>query len=228
MFSPADLKAAMGVSIKNIQYFQVALSHRSYAKEQGQPDNNEKLEFLGDAILDFVLSDLLMQYYPEDNEGNLSRKRASIVNEEQLAELATEMGLANLVLLGKSERRNGLQTNSRILSSVLEALVGALYRDSGIEPTYAWVEKVFAKVLRKDFGVHDFERDYKTRFQEEIQERFKETPTYRVISHDGPDHQKIYQMEVVVKGEVWAAGEGTSKKAAAQSAAQKAMEKLKT
>jgi len=226
VFDHQNLEVAVDTAIKNPDLFEVALSHSSFSKENNKAENNEKLEFLGDAILDFVLSDLLMKIYSADTEGNLSRKRASIVNEERLAELAKDRGFADLILLGKSEQRNGLAHNPRILSSAFEAVVGAIYKDSGFEAVYAWIEKVFDELLHQAFELHDFEKDYKTRFQEIIQEKYKVTPIYKVLSHEGPDHQKVYRMEVSVKGEVWATGQGQSKKAAAQSAAEEAMKKV--
>ncbi|MCB0378390.1 MAG: ribonuclease III [Bdellovibrionales bacterium] len=210
---------------KNPELLKTALCHKSFSKENPGWDDNEKLEFLGDAVLDVVISDLLMQRYQEDKEGSLSRKRASLVNEDRLYRIARLYYIPSFILLGEAEKQNNLQENPRIVASAFEAIVGAIYFDRGFQAAFDWLEEAFAYVLEVGFSSHDFEKDYKTRFQEWVQEKFKQTPYYKVVSQTGPDHARVFQVEVWVNEEMWGQGEGNSKKSAAQDAARVALEK---
>ena len=222
-----QLQQNLGYEAKDITWLKHAICHKSFAKENLEYQHNEKLEFLGDAVLDLVLSDLLMLKYKNDQEGGLSRKRASIVNEDRLAELGRKFALQEYILLGEGEQANRLHENPRIIASALEAIIGAIYKDQGYENAYHWIEDVFAELLDEAFDTHDFEKDYKTRLQEWVQEAYKVTPRYRVIEQSGPDHAREFRMEVFVNEESWGIGEGKSKKAAAQDAAKKAMKRKK-
>ena len=204
-----------------------ALCHKSYAKEHPEQPHNEKLEFLGDAILGFVVTDLLMKTFDKDNEGSLSRKRASIVNEERLCQLATEKSLNSFLLIGKGEIKNELQKNPRILASGFEALIGAIYKDSGFKKVYEWINRVFQPIINKAFSEYDFESDYKSRLQEWVQEEFKLTPTYHVTSEEGPDHARVFEVEVTVGDQSWGKAKGHSKKSASHNAARKILEQRK-
>ena len=198
-----DLQSHLNYQFDDLSWLELSLKHKSYAKEQGNNEHNEKLEFLGDAVLDLVVSDLLMNKFDEDTEGNLSRKRASVVNEDRLCEIALKYHLDQFIFLGKSEIKNELQKNPRILASVLEAIVGAIYRDKGFASAFSWIESTFSELLNQAFSEHDFEKDYKTRLQEIVQESHKIIPRYRVIEQSGPDHNRTFKMEVSVAGEVW-------------------------
>ena len=201
-----------------------ALCHKSYTKENPKQPHNEKLEFLGDAVLELVVTDLLMKSFDRDNEGNLSKKRASIVNEERLCHLATEKSLDSFLLVGKNEIKNGLQKNPRILASAFEALVGAIYKDSGFEKVHDWLNQIFKPVIDRAFSEYDFESDYKSRLQEWVQEKFKLTPVYHVVSQEGPDHARVFEVEIIVGNQSWGKAKGHSKKSAAHNAAKKALE----
>lgn len=211
---------------KDPQWLYQAFCHKSFHKEHPEIPHNEKLEFLGDAVLDFVVSDLLMEKYKADNEGSLSRKRASVVNEDRLCFLAKLRAMDEFILIGERESNHKLHENPRIIASVFEAVVGAIYKDSGFPTVYRWLDDLIMPLIDEAFAKHDFESDYKTRFQEWVQENRKLTPCYQVVSQEGPDHARVFEVEVFVGEESWGRATGASKKAAAQNAAQKALEKV--
>ena len=224
-----DLKAleqALSYQSKNADWLLEALSHRSYHKENPECPHNEILEFLGDAVLDLVISDMLIEKFSGDQEGSLSRKRASVVNEDRLCELAQKCRLDEFLLVGAREENNNLRTNPRILASALEAVIGAIYKDSGFERVNLWIRQEFSLVIDQAFSEHDFEKDYKTRFQEWVQDKFKRTPRYVVIEQVGPDHAREFTMEVFIGDDSWGTAKGASKKMAAQNAAKQALERI--
>ncbi|MFS4459861.1 ribonuclease III [Bdellovibrio sp. HCB2-146] len=225
-----SLEERLQHKFKNPQLLERALTHKSYANELKTPtEHNEKLEFLGDAVIDLVVGEFLYEKFPQDTEGGLSKKRASIVNENALSELAIEMGLNKLLQLGKGEIQTGGDSKPRLISSSFEALVGALYLDAGFEVTRTYLRKEFEKLCtRVCSGQADFESDYKTRLQELVQKSMKETPRYEVLAEEGPPHEREFLVCVKVKDEVWAQGRGKSKKNAEQVAAKNALvERLK-
>lgn len=222
-----ELQRIIQYQWKDLNLLKQALCHKSYTKEYPRQPHNEKLEFLGDAVLDLAVTDLLMKTFKEDNEGSLSRKRASIVNEERLCFLATQKSLGSFLLIGKTEIKNQLEKNPRILASAFEALVGAIYRDSSFDKTYQWLSQIFKPVIDQAFDEYDFESDYKSRLQEWVQEEFKLTPFYRVVSQEGPDHARIFEVEIIVGDKSWARAKGPSKKSAAHRAAKKVLEQRK-
>lgn len=201
----------------------LALMHKSYTNENLLPESNEKLEFLGDAVLDLVVGEYLMDIFPKDPEGALSKKRASLVNEAVLCELAINHQLDHDLMLGRGENKNGSRQNPRILASCYEAVIGAVYLDQGYEEVKKMIREDFEDQVKKISEKIDYELDYKTRFQEVIQKLKKETPQYQLISEEGPSHQKLFKVQVSLQGEVLAEGEGRSKKAAEQQAAAKAL-----
>ena len=222
----------LGYTFKNPELLSTALTHKSFANEQaGTPaerlPNNERLEFLGDAVLDLALSDCLMKRFATDPEGGLSKKRASLVNEEMLAKLALSLGIAESIRIGKGEAKTGGAQKPRILASTLEAVLGAVFTDGGYESAHQDVEQLFAasfeELSRSDV---DYVSDYKTRLQERAQEVHKVTPTYKVESESGPDHDKQFEISVRFGDQVIALGTGRSKKAAEQDAARKALEEM--
>lgn len=206
------------------QLFLRALTHKSHFPQDGVVFNNEKLEFLGDAVLDLVLADILMNRFPDDDEGQLSRKKAYLVQEVSLFNCAQSIGLQDHIILGVNERAQGMNQNQRLLASALEALVGALYKDAGYRKVYEWVERQFAVPLQDVQQGSGSMLDHKTRLQELIQAQSKKTPTYSVVDSKGPDHHRMFQVEVLVDGSPLGRGSGASKKAAAQAAAKKALE----
>ena len=201
----------------------MALTHRS-----SNPDgiNNETLEFLGDAVLALAMSDLLMTAFPDAREGPLSKIRASLVNAEVLARKARELDLGRWLQLGKGEERSGGRDKGSILASGYEALLGAVYLDSGFEPTRGIVAAHFAADVAAHATVGF--QDHKTRLQEFTQRHFRETPSYSVLEERGPDHDKEFVLELRIGGRAYAQGVGHSKKLAEQAAAEATLAVLRT
>lgn len=211
----------------------LALTHKSFANESANGasrtiGDNERLEYLGDAVLDLALSDLLMLRFPADTEGSLSKKRASLVNEETLAKIALELKLDTYIRLGKGEAKTGGLQKPRILASCLEAIFGAVFVDRGYEQARTVVQRLFQTRI-EDLSQSDvaFRLDYKTRLQEKMQEVHRSTPGYQVEVETGPDHDKKFEVSVRLDGQVLATGTGRSKKAAEQDAARQALEQMK-
>lgn len=192
----------------------------------GEQVHNERLEFLGDTVLDLVLSEALMKAYPNIHEGDLSKMRASLVNESTLYELACELEVSEWICLGKGELKTGGLQKPSILGSAIEALFGAIYVDQGFEK----VKEVVLKVYQERISALDlqelFSQDYKTRLQEVSQKHFNVTPEYRVVEEEGPSHEKTFKVKVWINEDYFAEGIGNSKKQAAQQAAQAVLEKL--
>lgn len=201
-----------------------AISHKSFFPVPGA--DNEKLEFLGDAVLGLVLAEILMREFPRDDEGGLSKKRAGLVNEANLALVARQLGLGELLRLGKSEILTNGENKPRLLASALEAVLGAVYLDGGYEPVKELIERIFLPLIREGDASSHFSRDYKTQLQEYIQARDRQTPTYRVLKEEGPSHARIFRVCVEVGGKIHGEAEGTSKKSAEQAAARMALQLL--
>jgi ribonuclease III len=217
-----SLQKGLGYKFKDPSLLVRCLTHVSYNYDRSL-GHNEVLEFLGDAVLDLAVSDLLMRRFPEKSEGDLSRMRAALVNSSVLAEKAMAINLGPLLRLGKGEERSGGRHKESILAGAFEALLGAVYRDGGYEAARHLVERYFAPdVKEKTLG----QQDYKTRLQEISQMLFREPPVYRVVSEIGPDHAKSFVTEIAVGGKVLGKGEGRSKKQAEQEAAKKALVEL--
>lgn len=207
-----------------------SLTHTSYGHEFLQDKSvaqrdNERLEFLGDAILDVVVSDILLESFPSAHEGQLSKMRAAVVNEKTLAELARSVELQDAIRLGKGEIQTGGQSKPSILASAFEALMAAIYLDGGFNAVYPVVRHLFAPFFREEAALMAF-YDHKTQLQEMVQARWKITPQYQLIQATGPDHAKVFQVEVKMNGKVLAMAEGLSKKEAEQNAARVAIETL--
>lgn len=203
--------------------YEQALTHSSFAHEQGNGDaHNERLEFLGDAVLQLVISDHLYFLYPHLPEGRLTRLRAGLVCEATLAALAEGIGLGSYLRLGKGEAAGGGADRPSLLADALEALFGALFLDMGLERCSPLILGLYRPLFEKPAG-EQLHRDYKTRLQEFIQARDGITPEYRIVRESGPDHDKIFEAEVLL-GERGGAGRGSgrSKKDAEQAAAKEA------
>lgn len=199
-----------------------SLTHVSYERKK-EDAHNEVLEFLGDAVLDLVISHLLIRRYPTKSEGDLSRMRAALVNSSALAEKAIMLKLGPLLRLGKGEERSGGRGKPSILAGAFEALLGAVYEDSGYAACLQLVERYFAADLDdKRLG----QQDYKTRLQEISQMLFHAPPVYRLVSESGPDHDKCFVTEIAVGGKVLGNGRGKTKKQSEQEAAEKALQEL--
>ncbi len=231
----ASNKTDLTLLINNLQYtfkdmnliFE-ALRHSSYVNEQKETDmrDNERLEFLGDAVLNLVIGHILMKRFPDIKEGNLSRIRASLVNESQLANLANSISLGEYIKLGKGEiQTNGRQKKS-ILSDTFEAVLAAVYLDGGFEASYKMIENHFSPLIEavssSEAGV-----DYKSKLQELVQNENREIPNYIVIHETGPDHDKTFTVQVTIL-DISVQGSGKSKKLAEQDTAKNMLQLLKS
>jgi ribonuclease III len=222
---PSQLEALqkeLGYSFKDPSLLMKALTHVSYDRKK-TGSNNEVLEFLGDAVLDLAISDLLIQRFPERSEGDLSRMRAGLVNSVVLAEKANALALGPLLFLGKGEERSAGRNKASILAGAFEALLGGVYQDGGYDPARRIVDRYFAAdIIERTLG----QQDYKTRLQEISQLLFRVPPVYRLVSESGPDHEKCFVAEISVGGKVLGTGEGKSKKQSEQEAARNALNEL--
>ena len=216
------LEEALGYTFGNPQLLKDALTHSSFRNERPDvaPTDNERLEFLGDAVLGLVVASLLADRFPDATEGELTRRRANLVSEKGLTNVALEIDIGAALRLGKGEEKSGGRTKSRLLSSTLEACVGAIYRDGGIDVAYDTVERLFSHEIEVSSAGR---ADFKSRAQEWAQSNHRTTPTYSVLNTDGPDHARQFLVALNLNGERVATGEGTSKIEAEQRAAAQAL-----
>ncbi len=223
----ADLEEKIGIYFKNKGLLKEALTHRSYLNENPSwPfSQNERLEYLGDAVLELIVSEHLYKNYPEYQEGWLTSIRAALVNYQMLARIAREIFLEEHLLLSRGEAKDVGKAREVILANALEALIGAIYLDQGLEPTKIFVEESvlthLPEVIEK--GLY---RDPKSLLQELAQEKFKVTPTYSVLNEEGPDHQKKFEVGVYFGEKMVKKGNGTSKQEAEVNAAELALKDL--
>jgi ribonuclease-3 len=224
-----SLENDLGYHFKDRGFLCEALRHSSYVNEQREPalKDNERLEFLGDAVLDVVVTHTLMNHFPETREGDLSRMRATIVNESQLAMVAQKLHIGEYLLLGRGEALSHGEEKSSILADTLEAVIGAVYLDSGLEAAFEVVDRQFSELMA-NVGERLSTEDFKSRLQELVQARFKTIPEYRVEGESGPDHDKQFEIRLTVGSFLTTRGTGKSKKAAEQAAARVALDKLQS
>lgn len=223
-----NFQSQLGYTFQNPKLLIEAFTHKSVLNGQKERmlESNERLEFLGDAVLDLIMSDFLMKEYPQEAEGDLTKKRASLVNEFSLCEVAQSLDLEKYIQLGRSELEGELNKNQRILASCFEALVGALYLDGGFQVVKKIIEVLFTQKFEKlKAGVNEFE-DFKTQLQEKLQKKYHQTPLYHMIGSSGPEHQKTFEVEVSLDGKVLAKANGRNKKIAEQNAAKIALEEM--
>jgi len=228
----ADLEGLSGLlsyTFNDIALLDTSLTHSSYANEDIDcaRSDNEKLEFLGDAVLQLCMSDILIRTFPDYAEGQLSKVRAAMVNEQPLAGLAREYRIGDFVLLGRGEEISGGKNKDSILGNALEAIIGAIYLDGGYERAFLFIETAFHSLVEK-WIENPIYLDYKSRLQETSQSRFKVVPRYRITNTIGPDHNKTFEIEASIEDIVSTTGTGRNKKEAEQDAARKALEKLET
>jgi len=204
-----------------------ALTHRSFVNENPAAacKDNERLEFLGDSLIGLCTSDMLMKKHPQHTEGDLSKMRASLVNEQVLSDVAKILTIGDYLLLGKGEEASGGRTKVSILSNAFEAITAAIYLDSGFEHAYGFLALIFEPLIEKCSTRAPY-RDYKTALQEICQNRFKDIPRYRLTGESGPDHEKIFTVSLSVADHIMTKGIGKSKKEAEQEAAKRALELL--
>lgn len=223
----ADFETALGFVFRDKSLLTRALTHRSFLNEN--PDlpylDNERLEFLGDAILDFFAAEFLYQRFPEMTEGELTSLRAALVRGESLARFAAEAGLPPYLFMSRGEAAAGGRERAPLLAGAFEALIGALYLDQGLNPARQLVVRFLAPAAER---IHQerLDRDAKSMLQELSQGRLAVTPQYRLVESRGPDHAKEFTIEVVLKDQVYGAGVGRSKQLAEQQAARVALQKL--
>jgi ribonuclease-3 len=216
------LQTRLGIHFKQRELLLLALTHRSYAAEVPGGTSNERLEFLGDAVLGLVIGEELYRRYPAWNEGELTRARAAVVEEPALLKVAQCWHLGTFLRLSHAEEASGGRGRRALLADAVEAIIGACYLDQGLEACRAFVLREFAFLLEAP-GDEPFIRDYKTRLQELYQGKYQAAPSYHVVSENGPPHDKTFEVSVTFQGREIGRGTGKSKKEAAQHAAAEAL-----
>jgi len=204
-----------------------ALCHRSYLNTNGSelPGSNERLEFLGDAVLELVVNHYLFRHYPDQQEGELTKMKSLLVSRKVLAEQARVLGLGEFVFLSEAERDSGGENRASILADAFEAVIGAIYLDGGLSPARRFIVQNLLECA-DSILVQPDHLNYKSLLQEHVQEKLKTYPRYITLTETGPDHAKVFTVEVVVKKDRLGVGKGTTKKRAEQAAAQDALDKL--
>jgi ribonuclease-3 len=222
----ARLQAALGYEFRDTDLLEQALTHRSYAHEAGIDRTNEPLEFLGDAVLGYLVADRIFRRRPDLDEGGMTRLRAALVNARSLAGEAAELGFGESMLLGRGEESSGGRSRPSLLADAFEAVIGAMLLDGGIRPVRKLVRRTFGARIEGARKAASVWCDAKTRLQEYAQAKGWELPVYRMLDQSGPDHARSFVIEVFLDGETRGHGEGTSKKRAEQRAAAEALERL--
>ena len=222
-----DLKQVekiLGISFKNLDLLNQALTHRSYLNEHPQftLGHNERLEFLGDAVLELVISEYLFKNYPKRPEGELTSFRSAVVKTETLAQASRTLNLGQYLKMAKGEADTGGHDKDYLLANMFEAIIGAIYMDQGYNTSKSFILSQLKPVL-KNIIANRLDIDAKTKFQEIAQQIFKETPKYVLVSQKGPDHQRIFVMAVRVKNKTYGIGEGKTKQKAEEQAAEAAI-----
>jgi ribonuclease-3 len=225
------LERRIGYRFRDRGLLEHAMTHRSRVHEDasGGVFDNESMEFLGDSVLGFVIAAMLFREFPQHNEGQKSKLKASLVSAASLARLGAALDLGQFLILGRGEEKTGGRGKHAIIADCYEALIAAVYLDGGIELAQAFIEREFKDLIveaRRTGAEASFTEDWKSALQEWLQSRGRGLPAYRLAAEIGPDHRKSFVVEVLVEGEAVAKAEGRSKKEAAQSAARAALEKL--
>jgi ribonuclease-3 len=215
------LEKSLGYEFKDQKLITEALTHKSYKKSY----DNERLEFLGDAVLDLIVGEYLFKKFSKSDEGNLSKIRASLVNETGFHKLAKHLNLGEYILLSNAEDNNGGRDKSSLLSNAFEAVIGAIYLESGLDTAQKIAIDLIEK-NHKDISLDSLFSDFKTLLQELTQARFGITPVYNVVASRGPDHQKEFEVAVSIEDKEYARASGKSKKIAQQEAAKIAIDIL--
>ncbi len=223
-----EFNARLPFPIGDALLLRKVFTHRSYLNESGEDglESNERLEFLGDSVLSTVISTLLFKKFTDIDEGGLTRLRARVVNTRALAEAALKMRLDKLLLLGRGEAVSGGAENPTILAGTFEALLAAVYIDSGFEKSFYFIEELFSEQI-DDSLLEPVHFDYKPALQELSQSTFKAAPEYTLTGETGPPHKKIFEVAVAVNGEILGTGTAGRKKDAEQAAAEEALKRLK-
>lgn len=221
------LQERIGYRFQDITLLHLALMHKSYANEQqlDQHCGNERLEFLGDAVVELVISHILMDQSQDSSEGHLSKMRASIVNTDSLASISRNFELSSCLCLSRGEQENQGREKKSILANAYEALAAAVYYDGGYDVVFNMIHAHF-KPLIDEAGKRGYSNDYKSRLQELVQKLFNATPVYEIISEQGPDHFKTFEAQVIINDQRYGNGHGGNKKTAEQQAARQALQQL--
>jgi len=214
------LDRALGVVFRDPALREAAVTHRSYAFENGLEVTNERLEFLGDSVLGLVVTDLAYRLFPDLPEGSLAKLRAAVVNMTSLADVARSLDIGSVVLLGKGEEQSGGRDKASILADALEAVFGAVYLDRGLAVARELIERLFRPRMEA-YARGEGDRDFKTLLQEVASQELRAMPEYR-LQEMGPDHEKVFTATVFLAGQRMGAGSGRSKKEAEQQAAREA------
>jgi ribonuclease-3 len=222
-----EIEEKIGVKFKNRNYLQTAFTHRSYLNEHKEEniENNERLEFLGDAVLELIISSNLYHNYPDKAEGELTSIRAALVRTESIAEETKRLKVGQYLRMSKGEEESGGQEKTYLLANLYESIIGAIYLEAGYEECRSFVDRTLLKKIKRIIREELF-IDPKTKVQEIIQERFKVTPTYELVKEEGPDHEKSFTVEIKRANRTIAYGVGHSKQKAEEDAARNAIELL--
>ena len=222
--SAVEIEAIIDYTFRNKQLLLQALTHKSYTNEHTEYVlHNERLEFLGDAVLELAISDLVFKKFPDIPEGGLTRIRAEVVSEKGLSVIARHLQIGSELRLGKGELKSGGSEKPSLLADALEALLGAIYCDAGFEVVCQVIERVFSEIIEKSAKIR-YGSDYKTCLQERLQALYGGLPEYLLAQVSGPDHERIFSMEVYFSGKLIGKGSGSSKKNAEQKAAAVALD----
>lgn len=221
-----ELEKKIGYHFEDADLLRTSMTHSSYANEHAAqgPANNERLEFVGDSLLDMTISLLLYSHTPAMSEGAMTKLRAGLVCEKTLSRLASELGLGSYLLLGKGEELGGGRNRPSILADAVEALIAAIYLDGGFEPVMRFTEHRFLPLLK---SAAKESTDYKTLLQEHVQNTPGLTHSYKHTGESGPDHDKLFTAQVLINGKVSGIGTGRTKKSAQQAAAEDALNKMR-
>ncbi len=217
--SITDFEAIIGYDFKNKDLLKIALTHSSYANENKLPQNNERLEFLGDSVLGFITAEYLFSEFKGRPEGELTKLRAAVVCEKSLFKFAEKISLGEYIYMGKGEEHSGGRNRPSIVSDAFEAVIAAMYLDGGIEVVRPYILGFIKEAVKREASF----KDNKSLLQEEIQKIKGNTIVYEEIGESGPDHEKVFSFVVKLNGEIIGKGEGKSKKEAEQAAAGNAL-----
>lgn len=229
MTLPDNIRMAeeyLDLEFDNKQLLFQALTHRSYSFEQDLPETNEKLEFLGDSVLNLCVTEYIYHEFPDLNEGDLAKLRANVVNANFLADVAKTLHLGECLLMGKGAEQTGGRTRVSILGDALEAVIGAIYLDRGMDAAKAFILRNFSELVDDRASQGQF-GDPKTRLQELVMAKYGNIPRYRTVEEFGPIHDRSFMVKVYINDQVYGDGVGKSKKKAEQEAAKEALNKLK-
>lgn len=228
MNSMEQLEKNLGIQFSNKEYLLTALTHRSFLNENREvPEHNERLEFLGDAVLELIVSDFLFKKYPDRAEGDLTSFRAALVRTDSLAQVAKELGIGENLRLSRGEQESGGNQKEYLLANTFESVLGAIYLDSGYEKCVEFVNRVLLHRI-DDIVKHRLDIDNKTKIQELAQSIYKSTPTYEVVKEEGPDHDKVFTVVVKIDGNTVGEGTGSSKQRAEEQAAKIGVEYIES